>query len=679
LALLVGRGVLDPAPAVAIAAVVLLLVVGPALAARLDRPRGRWPRWALGLALLIVGALVVLSAPAALALLRARADTTAAADAATAGLAAARRGDAVASKAAFSEAERRFTQARLRLTDPVASLGLQMPVLGPNLRAARDLTAVGIRLSRAGRQLSSTADPEQLRIVDATVNLAELERLRPEFESTARTLSAARRQVADIDTTFLIAPVEDAITKLDRRLARAARDSRTAAIASRVLPGVLGGEGPRRYFLAVRNNAEARATGGFLGNWGTITAANGRLDLGDFERGPLLNPQSFEAPRTVTAPADYLGRYERFRVDRQIQNASVSPDVPTVSAVETGLLSQSVVGAVDGVVNIDPVGLASVLEVTGPIEVPGWPEPISADNVVDISLRDSYIRFADDNDAREEFIGDVADAAWEAFSNRDLGSPANLVKALSKATRNKHLTLWFADPAAQRLAERARADGAVPRRPTDLMLLTTQNAGGNKIDTFLRRRVDYSVDLTPSPDGKRVIANARFVATLQNTAPATGYPPYIIGPNSPLFQAGENYTFLTAYSELPLTRATLDGQVTDLRAEPELGRWAYSNNFSLLTESTKTLDLALDGKLQLGADGTYELALVRQPTVVPDTVAVTVRLPEGWRFGAADNVRISADGRTARFSGPLDRDRILRMQIEQDRGAGLWARLQDGR
>ncbi|MCJ7673053.1 MAG: hypothetical protein MUP67_13555, partial [Acidimicrobiia bacterium] len=38
LALLVGRGVLDPAPAVALAAIVLLLVVGPALAARLDRP-----------------------------------------------------------------------------------------------------------------------------------------------------------------------------------------------------------------------------------------------------------------------------------------------------------------------------------------------------------------------------------------------------------------------------------------------------------------------------------------------------------------------------------------------------------------------------------------------------------------------------------------------------------------
>ena len=146
-ALLAARGVLDLAPAATIGGIIVVLAVGPAFAARLDRPRGRWPGWILGLVALAVGGLIVLSAPAALALLRVRSDATAAASAAERGLADARAGDAKAAEAAFGEAEGLFTRARRRLTDPAASLGLPVPVLGPNLRAARDLTGVGIDLA----------------------------------------------------------------------------------------------------------------------------------------------------------------------------------------------------------------------------------------------------------------------------------------------------------------------------------------------------------------------------------------------------------------------------------------------------------------------------------------------------------------------------------------------------
>lgn len=150
------------------------------------------------------------------------------------------------------------------------------------------------------------------------------------------------------------------------------------------------------------------------------------------------------------------------------------------------------------------------------------------------------------------------------------------------------------------------------------------------------------------------------------------------GPLIGVTAANKIDTFLTAYSQLGLSGATLDGQVTGLEAQRELGRWAYSNYVSLPAESTRILDLTLAGRLELGAGGSYELALVAQPTVTADTVAVTLRLPEGWRFGGAEGVRISENGRTARFSGPLEQDRILAVHIERDHGNGLWGRLQDG-
>lgn len=678
LGVLVGRGVLDPAPTVLGAAVLLALVVVPALLARADRPRGRWPRWVWGVTLVAVVGLLLVAAPAAIAVLRARSDTTAAADAAERGLAAARRGDAAVASAAFADAEAGFQRAQRRLTDPAASLGLQVPVLGPNLDAARELVDVGVDLARAGRSLATTADPEQLRIVDATVNIDELQRLQPEFASAARLLASAVRRVDDIDQGFLVSPVEDAIAKLDRRLRRAAHDSRTAAVAARVLPAILGGDGPRRYFLAVQNNAEARATGGFIGNYGEITARSGRLDLGDFEDSELLNPLDDAQPRVLTAPADYTRRYGRFLPEREIRNINASPDVPTVGAVEASVLAQTSFGPTDGVVTIDPIGLASILQLTGPVSVPNWPEPISAENVVDVTMHQAYIRFARDNDLRTSFLGDVANAAWDAFSNRDLGSPAKLVKALSKATRSKHLTLWFAKPEEQALARRAHADGALPRRPGDLALVTTGNAGENKIDYFLQRGLRYDLELSPSDGGRSAAARGHLTSTLENAAPADGLPRYIIGPNDPRYAAGENAAFFTAYSPLRLTRATLDGQPTGLEAQRELGRWAYSNYVRIPATSTRTLDLALEGRVRLRGGGWYELALPTQPSIKPDTADVSLRLPEGWRFREADGLTIATGGQTATFRGVLDHDRVLRIRIERDYGDGLWGRLQHG-
>ena len=250
---------------------------------------------------------------------------------------------------------------------------------------------------------------------------------------------------------------------------------------------------------------------------------------------------------------------------------------------------------------------------------------------------------------------------------------------LAQATQTKHLTLWFAKPEEQSLAVRANADGAVPRAPNDLVMLTTQNGSGTKIDTYLRRTINYDATLAPDPHGDVVAANAHLVIRLENTAPTSGLPSYIIGPLFPGFKAGENDTFLTAYSALRLTTVALDRQPTTLEANRELGRWAYSNHVTLPSNSARTLDLSLTGRLRLTKAGDYELALVRQPLVAADTVAVTLRLPTGWRFAEGSNLRIADAGRRATFSGPLDRDLLLRVRIERDRGNGLWSRLQDSR
>ena len=194
----------------------------------------------------------------------------------------------------------------------------------------------------------------------------------------------------------------------------------------------------------------------------------------------------------------------------------MSPDVLTVDAVEAAVLPQSGVGPIDGIVTIDPVGLASVLKITGPVTVPSWPEPITADNVVAITLHDEYIRFANNETARGNFLGDVA-----------------------KAVQAKHLTLCFKNPEEEHLAVRAGAAGAFPRAPSDLVMLTTRTPPRTRSTPIC------AICAAPSTTTRRwlrtrrgqvVSANAHLVTTLDNTAPASGLPSYIIGPKMPAFR-----------------------------------------------------------------------------------------------------------------------------------------------
>ena len=677
-AVLEGRGVLAPVWATGLAAVVIAGLLGATVRSPIHAPPGALtPRARLVLRSAAV-ALVAAAAPAVLALLVARGPAEAGTSAAQHALAAARRGDSQESAAWFAKARKDFERARGWVTHPLASLGLPVPGLGPNLRAARNLTSLGVHLARTGNRLTTSADPDRLRIVRGTVPVAELRRLDPKLAAAAGELEDARRRLRRIDRSFLVPTVDHAIEKLDGRVDAATHDARLAARSARLLPAILGGDGPRRYFLAVQNNAEARSTGGFIGSWGQISASGGHLELDRFERIDVLNPPG-STERPLRAPPDYVNRYGRFQPASIWQNVNMTPDFPSVGTVIDDLYPRSGGAPIDGVISIDPPGLAAILRLTGPIVVTNWPTPISADNVVDVTLRQAYVRFANDTSRRAEFLGDVAHAAWNAFTQADLGKPSRVLRTLSKAVREKHLAVWLARPAEQRLAMEAGLAGAVPTAGPDVALATTQNAGANKIDVYLRRRIRYALRLDPARHARSASADGRVEVSLENTAPASGLPQYVIGPSEPRFSAGENRTFLSVYSPLGFAAATLDGTPTSLESETELGRHVYSTFVSIPSRSTRTLGLDLRGTLALAPGGWYELDLVRQPLLDADRVEVVLDVAPGWRFADGQGFRVTADGHRAHASLELVRDQRLRVRVERATRSDLWARLRRGR
>ncbi|MET0920047.1 MAG: DUF4012 domain-containing protein [Acidimicrobiia bacterium] len=679
-ALFAGRGLLNVGAAVGLTIVVLLVVGIPTWRARLepDPARGLSIWIKVAVALVVVG-MAVAVVPVGLAARDAHDSMIDGRDAATRGVDAARDGDTVAARNAFQEAAAKFEQASTELDGPLVSGGEAVPFVASNVRAARTLAETGIELARAGETITTAVRPEALKVVDGRLPVEEVRALIPQLDESAAALTRALTRIDEIRRDpYLAGPVRDAIDGVYDQLAKTQRDATRAAAAARLAPAIFGADGPRRYLLVVQNNAEARATGGLMGSYGVITADDGKLQFDEILRtGAWKAAVQGQPDRSYDAPEDYRHRYGQFLPAVNPQNINMTPDFPTAAGVFMSLTERAGVGPVDGVLAVDPEGLAALLELTGPVTVPGWPEEITSENVVDVTLRDAYAAFADTPE-RADFLGDVADVAIDAATSGSLGKPADIARVLGKAATEGHLVFAFDRPEEQALVERLGIAGQLTPVRSDALAVTTSNITANKTDFYLQRDLDYQVELRPDDMLDSARARAELTVALDNGAPASGLPNYVIGPATDKFVAGEHKALLSIYSPLDLGETTLDDQHIATSPGTELGRNVITNVVDIPSETTKTIHTDLAGTVPLH-DGWYSLQVRHQPTVNEDHLRVSIAVPAGWHIDKAPGME-QPDARRATAKMTLTRDTTFRVHLVADPSTwDLWQRLRAGR
>src|SRR5262249_8850811 len=134
---------------------------------------------------------------------------------------------------------------------------------------------------------------------------------------------------------------------------------------------------------------------------------------------------------------------------------------------------------------------------------------------------------------------------------------------------------------------------------SDAIALTTSNAAGNKIDSYLHRSVEYRVSLDPDVHGDAAHASAQLSATLENAAPSSGLPEAVIGPFDFRFHAGENRAYESVYTPLTFEKATVNGKEVAVSSARERGRNVYSRFADLASKAKETTDVTLGGTVAL--------------------------------------------------------------------------------
>ncbi len=405
------------------------------------------------------------------------------------------------------------------------------------------------------------------------------------------------------------------------------------------------------------NPAESRYLGGFAGSYGVLTADDGKVDF--TVSGRITDLLGNVDPRTLDISGDryaeYLQRYGRYEVAKHLQNLTASPDMPTDAEITRSLYKQATGQSIDGVVVVDPYGLAGLLQLTGPVDVQGFAAPLTADNAATYLVYQQYLDYGNDRSERKDRLEAAGRSVFDALTSRDLPGPRSLGKVLGPLVEQKRLLFYPFDPAAVPLFEEMGTTGAFrPDLQTDFMSLRTANANPNKIDSMLHRSIDY--DVAYDPGNGQVDATATI--TLENDSPSADLPAYIIGNdryNPVVNPLGSNEMYVSWYSPLELESATVDGDPRGVEAQHEAGARVYSQLVVVKSKSTVTVVLHLQGEIP--RSDVYHLQVLQQPLVQADRLTITVRSSSApWKIKSAEGMTVSDGAATTSGSSLADHD-----------------------
>lgn len=449
-------------------------------------------------------------------------------------------------------------------------------MLGDQVDAVRDLTGaaeeLGDEARLTGGRVSDALDEAGARPaarVDLLgVVLEELERI--EEVAASIDLGADGR---------LLPPLRSARADVARSLASVPERLESVTRQVEALRDLLAG--PTSYLVVVGNNAEMRAGAGMPLSAGLATIEDGDIELGDFESTvtEFYEPDP-TGPYNSAVPARLRDTYPRWNLGRDFPETAVIPHFPVTAPIYADLAADTQGWDVDGVLHIDTMALAELLEVVGSVVIDG--KAYTSETAPQLVLNQAYLDFEDlsEREQRLEQQSELANALFEAIQDRDIDL-LDVVAALQRAAEGRHLMAWSPDPVLEDLFASFGAAGIIAPHET---LVSFQNTGANKLDWYIEPTIDATVEALDT-DQWQVTLHAEV------TNPAgVKRSPYVDG-SLPELVGGTHRVLLTVQTPAAATHHHIeDLTITEYGADGI--STVVGTRFTIIRGQTREVDIA---------------------------------------------------------------------------------------
>jgi hypothetical protein len=589
---------------------------------------------------------------------------------ARAGLTSLRAGDAAADDPlpALRDAQRQVADADTALGRLPVDVIAALPLIGRSLDAERAVART-VREVLAAAVLAAERVPD-LRAEAGQVDLAAVAELRSQLAGPVRRADQALQELQSTPTGLTPPQVGRGVAQAREALAPAVAGLQDAERGLVLAGGLLGGSGPRSLLVALENNAELRGTGGYVASFATGRLEDGRLAL-DSVRDVVAVADPPDRARRVPAPEPFQRDYGPLSGDTTLWRSwNMSPDVPDSALVGARVAGVLLGTEPDVVVLLDVPAMGALASLGGAgVSLPDG-TTVSADDLTEALLVDAYAQAGAAGSDQLQRRADLQSAATEAVT-RLLGSavPAmESVRTLGRLATERHLKVWSARDPEQRLLEELGLAGAVEVPPGgDLVHVSVNNVGANKLDVYVDREVELEVVVGPS--SAEVVQRVRFT----NRAPE-GLVPYVAGVQRPGTVVSR--VELSVPPRAQDVAATVDGQPwlgSDRQGTSRLG--PDRRRLAIRVELPRGASTQLEIRYTLPIEyGRYLVRVLPQPLAQDAALQVSIRPAAGERFGDVTGVEVEDGGVSE--SSPLTASREIEVTLHRPQ-QGRWERLRD--
>ncbi len=523
----------------------------------------------------------------------------------------------------FEEAQKEFNWVRWAVVVPY--VGSQISASGTLIDSAVTLTDSLGETVEAGLEILSPLQAEevtsfsQLSPTEKGEALEKLGKAIPLFEQAQTDVTEVKEDLENMPTFAVRPEIVEARDMVLEKLPMVETFTEELLLAAKVLPRIGGHPDEQQFLFVSQNNHELRASGGFIGNVGIMKVHEG--EVVDFTTSGVYNLDE-EAPVKIEPP-DYLKEYLKsttwYLRDANtcigcIDFAVASQNILDFYKTETG--SENF----DGVISVTPSFLEDLLEITGPVEVPGYPYTFTAENVTETLQEHVEVNFAQMGipmEDRQALVSDLSNVLLQKTFTLPKEKWLELVTVLQRAFNEKHAMIYVKDQETQEIL---RSEGWTSELNNDwdqdYLALADNNMAALKTDRVVDRSLNYEVDLS-NPNEPIARLQVTYVNNGRFTHFTTRYRTW-----SQLYVPAQ--AELISYEGVEVTdKQGPAGEIVE-EIDPHSGRkvWSYFKSVEPGTQETVTIEYKLPPTVMVR--DTYELLVQKQPGTIEPKLNVTV-------------------------------------------------------
>lgn len=419
----------------------------------------------------------------------------------------------------FIAALKDFTQVDNDLR-PALSVAALIPHYGNRFRAALHLLPLAIALSQAGitgcdiLNLLIARTHAMMNGQQNAFTTADFNFLSSSVHEIQASLSTSLNEADQIQPTDLqFDPrISVLVNKVRQDIPMAQRWLGSIEKVLPIIPTLLGMNTPTKYLVEILDSTELRPGGGFIGNYGIATFADGWMKTLRVTDTELLDHRFTQVGLRIPFPPAYQW-FDLAWGNWGVRDSNLDADFPTAAQDAETLYGQEGGNTTfQGVFAITPVFVQRVLEITGPIAVPEYHEVISAQNLVERihyyqitqgGINSDTIASPDGHSSlQKRFTALLAEHFVARMQKIAPTKIPQLLQIFVGAMLSKDVQVYFNNPAAEALLHNAHLDASIQSTPGDGIMVVDANISVNKASSLVTNTLTDRV--TINADGSAI-------------------------------------------------------------------------------------------------------------------------------------------------------------------------------